>query len=60
MEGSVSVPDALSDTAVATSYLTFYTNTDTKPEIMIMTSYTDQLRRTREGWKVASRIMTKA
>ena len=48
------------DTAVATSYLTFYKNTDTQPEIMIMTSYADQLKRTREGWKVASRIMTKA
>jgi 3-phenylpropionate/cinnamic acid dioxygenase small subunit len=46
------------DSALATSNLIFYKNTDTKPEIAVMTFYNDQFKRTPHGWKLASRIMT--
>jgi len=46
------------DSALATSNLIFYKNTDTKPEIAVMTFYNDQFKRTSQGWKLASRIMT--
>lgn len=46
------------DTATATSYLTFYKNTHKRPEIVMMTFYSDEFKRTPEGWKLSKRIMT--
>ena len=47
------------DQATAQSYLTFYKNTHTQPEVLIMTIYEDELTRTPDGWKVSRRIMIK-
>lgn len=45
------------DTADAESLMTFYRNTDSKPEVASMGLYRDKFVRTPQGWKIGSRLI---
>lgn len=47
------------DEAVATSYLTFWTNTDSTPTVALITTYTDTVRRDPEGWRISYRSINR-
>lgn len=45
------------DTATAESYMTFYTDTDTKPQVGVFVIYKNAFVRTPQGWKLSVRVV---
>jgi hypothetical protein len=48
------------DTGRATSYVTWYRNTRSSPEVALMAVYDDEFRRTTDGWRFSSRTVRAA
>jgi 3-phenylpropionate/cinnamic acid dioxygenase small subunit len=50
--------DVDGDRATARSYFQYFTNTSTQPTVLNVGRYSDELRRTAQGWQLARRTVT--